>query len=56
MSCVIKLEFGREKTRALGGWMGGWMGAKAGLNIAYSNQQRLIFNLLVPVELVIFLF
>ena len=21
------------------GWMGGWMGVKAGLRIAYSNQQ-----------------
>ena len=22
------------------GWMGGWMGGKAGLRIAYSNQQK----------------
>ena len=39
VSCAINLEFGLEKTRALGGWMGGWMGAKAGLRIAYSNQK-----------------
>ena len=25
----------------MGGWMDGWMEAKAGLRIAYSNQQKL---------------